>query len=53
MFESNQENISEGKKALSYDNGKIYFSRQTERKFYFVLTMIVLISGIIFKSGLF
>jgi len=53
MFENNQENISEERKALAYDNGKIYFSRETERKFYFVLTIIMLISGIIFKSGLF
>ncbi len=33
--------------------GRIYFSRQSERRFYFILTLIMLIWGILYKIGLF
>ena len=34
-------------------NGRIYFSRQTERKIFFVLTVLMLIYGICTRTGLF
>ena len=41
------------KKALLHEKGKIYFTRETERKFYFGLTIIMLLFGILAKVGLF
>ena len=45
--------MDEQKKTLLHENGKIYFTRETERKFYFVLTIIMLLLGILAKAGLF
>ena len=45
--------MDEQKKLLLYENGKIYFTRETERKFYFVLMIIMAILGILAKAGLF
>ena len=39
-------------KLLIYDKGKIYFSRETERKFYFILTLAMLLSGLLSYTGL-
>lgn len=36
-----------------YQNGKIYFNRTTERKFFFALTIILLLAGFLAKAGLF
>jgi hypothetical protein len=33
------------------ENGRIYFSRVTERKFFFSLTVIMLLLGALFKLG--
>lgn len=33
--------------------GRIYFSRESERRFYFILTLIMLIWGILYKIGVF
>ena len=41
------------KKTLLHEKGKIYFTRETEKKFYFGLTIIMLLSGILAKIGLF
>ena len=41
------------KKTIQYKNGKIYFSREMERKFFFILTVIMLLLGIFAKAGLF
>ena len=41
------------KKILFHKNGKIYFSRKTERTFYFVLTIIMLVVGVLAKIGFF
>ncbi len=38
--------------AIFFWNKRLYFKAQTERKFYFVLTMIALIVGIAYKIGL-
>jgi len=47
-----QDNAAE-KKILHYESGKIYFSRESERKLFFVLTMIMLAAGILTRMGLF
>jgi len=47
------ENNLKENKPLIFENGKIYFSKETERKFYFLLTLIMLIAGILYKVGLF
>ena len=40
------------RKAFSYKNGRIWFSKATERNFFFVLTFIMLVAGILVKLGL-
>lgn len=32
-------------------DGRLWFSRETERQVYFVLTLIMLIIGILYKTG--
>lgn len=41
------------RKGLRYAEGKTYFSPQSERRFYFFLTIIMLLVGICYKTGLF
>ena len=53
MYKKRQNDISEKRKALIHENGKIYFSRHTERRFFFVLTIVMLLAGILFKAGLY
>jgi hypothetical protein len=53
MEESCQKNTCEKEKALLHKNGKIYFSKKAERKFFFVLTLIMLLWGVFTKLGLF
>ena len=48
-----QDNKSEPIKVIQYKKGKIYFSKKTERKFFFILTVILLLMGLFFKAGLF
>jgi len=45
--------VQKQKKIILYDKGKFYYSKKTERKFYFVLTIIMLLIGILTKIGLF
>lgn len=33
------------------ENGKIFFSRAAERKFYFYLTLVLILTGLIYKLG--
>ncbi|MCF8025915.1 MAG: hypothetical protein K9K62_04760 [Desulfobacteraceae bacterium] len=40
-------------KRLRVADGKIYFTRTAERKFFFVLTMLMLVAGIMFRLGIF
>lgn len=40
------------KKRILYQDGRLYFSKETERKFYFILTMIMLVAGILYKTGI-
>ncbi|MFO7557251.1 MAG: hypothetical protein R6X10_00340 [Desulfobacterales bacterium] len=44
--------IQRQQKRFIFGNGKIYFSAQTERKFYLVLTIIMLLSGILAQAGI-
>jgi hypothetical protein len=39
------------KKALFYSKGVTYFSKKTERYFFFILTIIMLIWGVFAKFG--
>jgi hypothetical protein len=32
-------------------DGRIYFSRQTERKLFFILTLIMLVLGLLYRLG--
>ncbi|MFO7555543.1 MAG: hypothetical protein R6W88_10110 [Desulfobacterales bacterium] len=38
---------------LCYKNGIMYFSKMTERKFFFAATVIMLLLGIFLKLGVF
>jgi hypothetical protein len=38
-------------KMLHFENGRLYFSKNTERRFYFALTVIMLVIGAGFKLG--
>jgi hypothetical protein len=41
----------QGKKKLRLADGRIYFSRSAERKFFFGLTVIMLLLGVLFQLG--
>lgn len=47
--------LNEDKKIgpLRLSEGRIYFSRQSERRFYFFLTVIMMLAGLGYKIGLF
>jgi hypothetical protein len=53
MEENHQGNTHAQEKILRPKNGKLYFSKKTERKVFFVLTLIMLLWGIFTKLGLF
>jgi hypothetical protein len=40
------------KKTLCYQNGRLYFTKQAERSFYFILTLVMLVAGVLYKSGI-
>ncbi len=40
------------KRRLVYENGRVYFTKETERAFYFVLTLVMLVAGILYKTGI-
>jgi len=48
-----QDDIGGGEKSLFHKDGKTYFSKKSERNFYFVLTLIMMMFGILTKAGLF
>jgi len=51
-MESNSTNdFRKMKKILRFENGKMYFSKATERRFYFGMTIIMLLAGIFYKLG--
>jgi hypothetical protein len=44
---------SDSEKNIRYANGKIYFSKKTEKKFYFFFTVILLLAAALSKAGIF
>jgi len=36
---------------LHFEDGRLYFSKDTERRFFFALTVIMLVIGACFKLG--
>ena len=38
-------------KLLQFKDGRLYFNKDTERKFFFALTVIMLVIGACFKLG--
>jgi hypothetical protein len=48
-----QNHKTESLKMLKYKKGKTYFSRKTERRFFFIMTVILLLMGLFAKVGLF
>jgi len=47
-----QKGLEPNKKRF-YKNGKLYFSKKTERNFFFYLTLVMLLWGILAKLELF
>ena len=44
--------MEENKKNIRYEKGRIYMTREAERKLFFFLTVIMLAAGVMFKAGL-
>ncbi|WP_167320855.1 hypothetical protein [Desulfosudis oleivorans] len=40
------------RKTFVYENGRLYFSKQTERNLFFVLTLGMLAGGVLVKLGI-
>jgi hypothetical protein len=40
-------------KDYQFEEGTLFFTRKAERKFFFLLTVIMLLSGILVKTGIF
>ncbi len=53
MKETTREDGNRRTELIVYADGKIYFSKENERRFYFLLTIIMLLTGILYKVGLF
>ena len=53
MKKNHHETSSEPKAGLYHEKGVTYFDRKTERKIFFVLTVIMLLVGLFSKLGLF
>jgi hypothetical protein len=51
MENSSQEKPMDPKKALFHSKGVTYFDKKTERAFFFVLTIIMLLWGVFAKFG--
>ena len=53
MEHGHHQNKIDMKKNLVHSNGVTFFDQKTERKFFFVLTLIMLLLGVLAKLGLF
>lgn len=42
-----------GARAFKFENGMLYFTKQAERKFFFIMTLVMLLAGVLAKAGLF
>ena len=52
-MDSIEEKPTHGKNgSLRVQKGKIYFSRDAERKFYFALSLILFLAGLFYKLGI-
>jgi len=49
MNEQHLENNRAAKKSLCYKDGRLYFTKEVERTFYFILTLSMLIGGVVHK----
>ncbi len=49
--DSVDQQIKERRKSLFYQNGKFYFTQKTERRFFFIMTLIMLLLGLLVKLG--
>lgn len=45
--------MSDQKKTILVKNGRVYYKKESERKLFFVLTIIMLLLGILAKIGFF
>jgi hypothetical protein len=50
MHDQDQPNPTPQPRLLQQD-GRVWFSRETERRFYFILTVIMMVMGILYKTG--
>jgi len=50
-MQSNDEIIMTKRPLLMRQDGRVWFTREAERRFYFVLTMIMMVVGILYKAG--
>ncbi len=53
MKNTNHNTISEKKRGICFHEGKLYFTKQVERKIFFFLTIVMLILGIASYTGIF
>jgi len=53
MKARHHDKTNDQKSSLISINGKIYFTKELERRFYFFMTIIMLILGLLAKTGLF
>ncbi|MGE4469771.1 MAG: hypothetical protein AB7D47_06525 [Desulfovibrio sp.] len=56
--QDNAQNVQTGQNCekqplFRYDNGRIYFTRRTERIFFFLLTVVMLVLGVVEGVGVF
>lgn len=47
----NDENTTAKRPLRMGEDGRLWFTRKAERRFYFILTMIMLAVGILYKAG--
>ena len=52
MNDQLQKNSESNKKSICYRDGRFYFTKQAERSFFFVLTIIMLVAGVLYKTGI-
>ncbi|QTA83028.1 Uncharacterized protein dnl_54210 [Desulfonema limicola] len=52
-MESIDNSRKQGTKILVFKHGRTYFTKEGERRFYFFLTLLMLLSGILYKIGIF
>ena len=49
MNEEHLPKAETAKKSLIYQDGRFYFTKEVERTFYFILTISMLVSGVVYK----